>query len=156
VNSAATESFFSALKLELIFVISKVYHTRLFNMVFFNLDARSRRINNEKSAKFCGNAKIDINQLHFEWDEDPNKNKISHIQNIFKNVGCDRINSKHFIPGNISASLLAASLEYSNLSRHDLLKPEPPELRLPPQKHVQCMKGGHRILALRKYNPHAT
>ncbi|KAI0423579.1 hypothetical protein F5Y09DRAFT_327003 [Xylaria sp. FL1042] len=125
-------------------------------MVSFSLETRSKHLNAELSTKFCGNAKIALNQLAFDSDEEPDEKKTDHLQRVFKRVGCDRLNPNHFIPGNISEGVLEASLQQSNRNADDLRSLEPPELRLPAGQHVQCLGGRHRVLALRKHNPSAT
>ncbi|RYP14048.1 hypothetical protein DL767_010445 [Monosporascus sp. MG133] len=125
-------------------------------MVFFSLAARSKHLNAELSSRFCGNAKIALDQLEFDSNEEPDEKKISHLQRVFKGVGCDRLNPNNFISGNISADVLQASLQQSNRNVADLRSLEPPDLRLPAGQRVHCLSGRHRVIALRKYNPAAT
>ncbi|RYP02626.1 hypothetical protein DL764_005708 [Monosporascus ibericus] len=125
-------------------------------MVFFSLAARSKHLNAELSSKYCGNAKIALDQLDFDSNEEPDKKKIIHLQRVFKGVGCDRLNPNHFISGNISADVLQASLQQSNRNAHDLRSLEPPDLRLPAGQRVYCPSGLHRVIALKKHKPAAT
>ncbi|KAI1416950.1 hypothetical protein F5Y13DRAFT_204306 [Hypoxylon sp. FL1857] len=125
-------------------------------MIAFDVEARSKLLDKELTSKFCGYAKIALDQLFFGWDEDPDEKKIDHLQRIFKQVGCDRRNPSHFLSGSIPTGVLQASLQQSNLNQHDLQNPEPPELRLPAGQQVHCLGGRHRVLALRKHNPSAT
>ncbi|KAK6843375.1 hypothetical protein PG987_004235 [Apiospora arundinis] len=125
-------------------------------MVYFNPETRSRKLNGELSTKYCGNAKIALSQLHFDPGEEADEKKISHLQRVFQQVGCDRQNPNHFISGTIPENVLQASLQYSHRNADDLRSPEPPELRLPAGQRIQCLDGYHRILALGKFNRNIT
>jgi hypothetical protein len=125
-------------------------------MIFFDVEARSQQLEPELTSKFCGYARIALDQLLFISNGEPDNNKTSHLERVFKKVGCDRSNLNYFITGDVSTDLLQASLQQSNLRTEDLQCLEPPELRLPAGQHVHCLGGRHRVLALRKYNPSAT
>lgn len=125
-------------------------------MVYFNPETRSRKLNGELSTKYCGNAKIALSQLDFDPGEEADEKKISHLQRVFQQVGCDRQNPNHFISGTIPENVLQASLQCSHRNADDLRRPEPPELRLPAGQRIQCLDGYHRILALNKLNRNIT
>ncbi|KAI1192075.1 hypothetical protein F5B17DRAFT_379380 [Nemania serpens] len=119
-------------------------------MAYFNLEARSQKLNAEISSKFQGTAKISLDCLFFDPEGELSKEKTSRLVDIFKQEGCDRLNDSHAIPGNVTADLLSASLRQSNLSTADLRGSEPPALRLPTGMHVSCLYGRHRVEALRR------
>ncbi|KAI0398861.1 hypothetical protein F4802DRAFT_591745 [Xylaria palmicola] len=120
-------------------------------MAYFDVEARSRQLNAEISSKFQGTAKISLDCLFFDPEGEVNKEKTNRLVEIFKLEGCDRLSDSHALPGNITADLLSASLQQSNLSTADLRGSEPPVLRLPVGTHVSCLHGRHRVEALRQW-----
>lgn len=125
-------------------------------MAILSLEAQSRQLNTEIASKFRGTAKISLECLLFDPEEELDRRKTDHLVRIFKQGGCDRLNPNHFIPGVISQDVLRASLEKSNLDAQGLQSPQPPTLVLPPGTRVKCLQGRHRIEALRRLTHLAT
>ncbi|KAK7924648.1 hypothetical protein PG985_006702 [Apiospora marii] len=125
-------------------------------MAHYNIEARSSRVKTELSSQYRGHAKIALGHLHFSSSGEADEKKIRHLQRVFKQVGCDRQNPSHFISATIEADVLHASLRYSQRNADDLRRPEPPELRLPAGRSIQCLDGYHRILALGTLNRNIT
>lgn len=119
-------------------------------MAYFNREAQSRQINAEISSKFQGTAKISLDCLLFQPEGESNEEKTNRLVEIFRREGCDRLNERHAIPGNITADLFSESLRQSNLTTIDLRSPEPPILSLPTGAYVRCFYGKHRVEALRR------
>ncbi|KAI1655472.1 hypothetical protein F4813DRAFT_367122 [Daldinia decipiens] len=124
--------------------------------MFFNIETQSKQLDAELKSKFSGYAKVALDLLSFDTGEEPDEERIRHLQRVFKRVGCDRYNPNNYISGTISADVLHASLKQSNLRPGDLKGRELPELRLPAGQQIRCLGGRHRILALRKYNRSAS
>lgn len=80
----------------------------------------------------------------------PDPKNVGRLAKIFNSEGCDRMNPRHFIPGNVQEEVLQASLRYSGITLHDLRSTERRHLRFPPGCHVECLHGKHRVAALRK------
>lgn len=94
-------------------------------MTSFRLEAKSRALNSEKAAKFCGWARVSTSSLVFYPDFTPadirsQPEKVERLKRIFKQEGCDRENASYDIPGDITAATLSAALDHSEVSREKL------------------------------------
>jgi hypothetical protein len=101
----------------------------------------------ENALKRCCMARVAVGSLQFPTGDNPRK--VKHLTRIFKREGCDRANSRHVIPGNITKTELMAALTYSNLTLENLQSSQAiPVLRFPPGTFVRCPQGRSRLAAL--------
>ncbi|EGY23465.1 uncharacterized protein VDAG_04903 [Verticillium dahliae VdLs.17] len=119
-------------------------------MAFESVDARSKRLSAEVSSKLKGTVMVSLDSLLVDPKTCPDPKNVGRLAKIFNSEGCDRMNPRHFIPGNVQEEVLQASLRYSGITLHDLRSTERRHLRFPPGCHVECLHGKHRVAALRK------
>lgn len=118
-----------------------------------SLETLSKRLNVERNLKYKGSAKVSLESLTFPpdigtFDSDVRVKKVRHLQRVFNIEGYDRMNPKHFIPGDIQADVLQQALTKSNLTAAALGRKEPPMLYLPTGSNIRCPHGRSRVTAL--------
>ncbi|KAG4257785.1 hypothetical protein FPRO03_13671 [Fusarium proliferatum] len=108
----------------------------------------------EKKKKFRGIVKVPIEDLVFApdftpWDYNISAAKVSRLERIFKNEGCNRSEPSNFILGTISEHILSEALDLSKLTTADLQsRKDPPMLYLPRFQYIRCANGRSRANAL--------
>ncbi|KAI8417450.1 hypothetical protein FOFC_00005 [Fusarium oxysporum] len=108
----------------------------------------------EKRKKFRGIVKVPIEDLVFApdftpWDYNISAAKVSRLERIFKNEGCNRSEPSNFILGTISEHILSKAFDLSKLTTADLQsRKDPPMLYLPRFQYIRCANGRSRANAL--------
>lgn len=129
------------------------------------VEVEERKISKDRSANFRGIARVRLECLNFDSedledledlkakDRDEDIKNVERLEEIFKTGGIWRLEPRHYIPAFIDKQTLDSAIQNSKTSLKDLLEnPEefPPELKFPPNYHLECLHGRHRIEAARK------
>ncbi|KAH6884966.1 hypothetical protein B0T10DRAFT_462662 [Thelonectria olida] len=126
-------------------------------MSTFSSHSQGQRLNGGNQLNYQGTAKVSINALVFAPDDTPcdvnvDFDKVERLKRIFKLEGCDRLNPRNYIPGEISREVLQAAMIKSNVTEADLNADEPRILYLPPCASIRCPHGRSRVKALEDSN----
>jgi hypothetical protein len=110
----------------------------------------------DRHAQFRGTVKVWFDCLEFGnlCPRELDAKVVSYLVDKFKTQGVLRMDPKNRIPGLIDAKTLQEAIEASSGTTLDTLLDnpggEPPILRLPKNKRIECLQGLHRIQAGRK------
>lgn len=119
-----------------------------------DLEYRSKALKGERASKFKGYVKVPTCSLVFfpdctPSDQNVSRKKVNHMKRIMKREGCDRLNPRHVIVGDIDAAALAAALGHC-MPPLDKIPgaSEPFMLHLPQGVFIRCAQGRSRVRAL--------
>lgn len=117
--------------------------------------ATSRRIEQERRAKFCGTASIRVSSLNFEdVDGDGGRKSLNvsvePLKRMFREErGCRQDDSRHHAKAIISRDVLETALSYTGLQSGDLLADTLPypKLEIPTHIKIKCLQRYDRASA---------
>lgn len=112
----------------------------------------------DKASNFRGKARVMLEVLQFapESMRDINKKNVERLKDIFEVEGCLRMEPERHVPAVVSLAALTRAIEFTaspQVSLDKLLdnpKELPPLLKFPPNVHIECLSGKHRIQAAKE------
>lgn len=114
------------------------------------------RLEGERRLKYKGTARINLDVLHFKWNQ-PRELNSRHVENLkerFRKEGCRRLPVRKHVPAIIDQQCLDAVMRDSGVPGDQLLTNPPneyPELVFPRGFQLECLHGRHRIQAGREF-----
>ncbi|OAL33366.1 hypothetical protein AYO20_07377 [Fonsecaea nubica] len=117
-----------------------------------------RDIVRDKASNFRGKARVMLNVLRFtpENIRDLDRANVERLKAIYEEEGCLREGPERHVPAIISLADLTRAIEFTGTSEVSLdrlldnPKELPPLLKFPPNVHIECLTGKHRIQAARE------
>ena len=116
------------------------------------------KICRDKASNFRGKARIMLEVLQFtsESMKEIDEKNVERLKCIFEEGGCLREAPERHVPAIIRSADLAAAVKFTaspDVSLEKLLnnpKELPPLLKFPPNVHIECLSGKHRIQAAKE------
>ncbi|EED23183.1 conserved hypothetical protein [Talaromyces stipitatus ATCC 10500] len=109
------------------------------------------QVGTERSRKYLGTAKIDLDHISFHPDSSPtiDPKNIDRLREIFRSEGCRRYEIQNHITGVVSRESLQAALRAAHKAQDELITTTPqsiPHLQFSAGQ-VLCLHGQHRVRA---------
>lgn len=109
------------------------------------------QVGTERSRKYLGTAKIDLDHISFHPDSSPtiDPKNIDRLREIFRSEGCCRYEIQNHITGVVSRESLQAALRAAHKAQDELITTTPqsiPHLQFSAGQ-VLCLHGQHRVRA---------
>ena len=116
------------------------------------------RIQAEKSIKYRGSARVNLDNLYFasNWQRELSRKNVERLKGIFRVEGVRRLELGYHVPAVVDKADLDACKEASDVSTEQLMSNSDhnlPFLNFPAQYRLICLHGRHRIQAAREILP---